>query len=144
MTVIAVTKERRAGETRVAATPETVKKLIAAGFSVTVEAGAGIAAAYPDADYAAAGATLAKTAKAAVEKADILYKVRAPKRPRSPRSSQAPLSRPCSIHIRTRPSFRPLPARGVSAFAMEFIPASPGPRSWTPCPPRPIWPAIGR
>ena len=41
MAVIAVTKERRAGETRVAATPETVKKLIAAGFSVVVEAGAG-------------------------------------------------------------------------------------------------------
>ncbi len=78
MTMIAVTKERRSEETRVAATPETVKKLIAAGFSVTVEAGAGLAAAYPDADYAAAGASLAKTVKAAVEKADILFKVRAP------------------------------------------------------------------
>jgi NAD(P) transhydrogenase subunit alpha len=44
MAVIAVTKERRADETRVAATPETVKKLIAAGFAVTVEAGAGAAA----------------------------------------------------------------------------------------------------
>ena len=53
MALIAVTKERRAGETRVAAVPETVKKLIAAGFTVTVETGAGAAASYPDADYAA-------------------------------------------------------------------------------------------
>ncbi|MGZ3404627.1 MAG: NAD(P)(+) transhydrogenase (Re/Si-specific) subunit alpha, partial [Phenylobacterium sp.] len=78
MAVIAVTKERRAGETRVAAVPETVKKLIAAGFSVIVEAGAGLAASYPDADYEAAGATLAKSAKDALAKADILFKVRAP------------------------------------------------------------------
>ena len=41
MAVIAVTKERRDGETRVAATPDTVKKPIAAGFAVVVEAGAG-------------------------------------------------------------------------------------------------------
>ena len=41
MTTIAVTKERRAGETRVAATPETVKKFIGAGYSVVIEAGAG-------------------------------------------------------------------------------------------------------
>jgi len=78
MAVIAVTKERRAGETRVAAVPETVKKLVVAGFSVVVEAGAGTAATYPDADYAAAGATLAKTLKDALGKADILFKVRAP------------------------------------------------------------------
>ena len=48
MAIIAVTKETRGGETRVAATPETVKKLAAAGFTVVVEAGAGIAASYPD------------------------------------------------------------------------------------------------
>ena len=58
MAVIAVTKERRAGETRVAAVPETVKKLVAAGFDVMVEAGAGAAASYADADYQAAGATV--------------------------------------------------------------------------------------
>ena len=62
MAVIAVTKETRANETRVAATPETVKKLGAAGFSVVVQAGAGTAASYPDADYEAAGAKIAKTA----------------------------------------------------------------------------------
>src|SRR3569623_3569115 len=78
MAVIAVTRERRAGETRVAAVPETVKKLSGQGFSLVVETGAGTAASYPDADYQAAGATLAKTAKDALAKADILFKVRAP------------------------------------------------------------------
>ena len=78
MAVIAVTKERRAGETRVAAVPETVKKLVAAGFTVTVETGAGDAASYPDADFVSAGASLAKTAKEAIAKADILFKVRPP------------------------------------------------------------------
>ena len=78
MAVIAVTKETRANETRVAATPETVKKLGAAGFSVVIEAGAGTAASYPDADYEAAGAKIAKTAAEALKDADVLFKVRAP------------------------------------------------------------------
>ena len=55
---IAVLRERAAGETRVAATPETVKKFIALGASVAVEPGAGAAAAIADADYAAVGAEL--------------------------------------------------------------------------------------
>ena len=58
MTRIAVLKESAAGETRVAATAETVRKFIALGASVAVETGAGVAAAIADADYAAAGATL--------------------------------------------------------------------------------------
>ena len=122
MTNIAVTKERRAGETRVAATPETVKKLIAAGFSVTIEAGAGLAAAYPDADYAAAGATLAKTAKAAVEKADILYKVRAPEDAEiAALKSGAIVAAMLNPH-QDKAVVAALAAKGASAFAMEFIP----------------------
>ncbi|RZJ29473.1 MAG: NAD(P)(+) transhydrogenase (Re/Si-specific) subunit alpha, partial [Brevundimonas sp.] len=52
---IAVTRERREGETRCAVTPETVKKLIALGATVTVEAGTGAGSSIPDADYEAAG-----------------------------------------------------------------------------------------
>jgi hypothetical protein len=78
MAVIAVTKERKAGETRVAATPETVKKLIGAGFELVVETGAGLGASISDADYEAAGARIVKTAKDAIGKADVLFKVRAP------------------------------------------------------------------
>lgn len=73
---IAVLRERAAGETRVSATPETVRKLIALGASVTVEAGAGIPASFSDADYAAAGARIA-TSDAATG-ADIVFGVQGP------------------------------------------------------------------
>ena len=122
MTMIAVTKERRSEETRVAATPETVKKLIAAGFSVTVEAGAGLAAAYPDADYAAAGASLAKTVKAAVEKADILFKVRAPDDGEIAALKSGAIVVALLNPHQDKAVVAALAAKGASAFAMEFIP----------------------
>jgi len=55
---IAILRERATGETRVAATPETVKKFIALGVTIAVEPGAGACAAIPDADYAAAACCL--------------------------------------------------------------------------------------
>ena len=58
MTCVLVPRERRAGEHRVAATPETVKRLIGRGCALWVESGAGLAAGFADADYHAAGATL--------------------------------------------------------------------------------------
>ena len=73
---IAVLRERATGEARVAATPETVKKLIALGAEVTVEAGAGVAASIADADYAAAGARIADTD--AARGADIVFGVQGP------------------------------------------------------------------
>jgi NAD(P) transhydrogenase subunit alpha len=122
MAVIAVTKERRAGETRVAAVPETVKKLIAAGFSVVVEAGAGDSASFPDADYEAAGATMAKSAKDALAKADILFKVR------SPEADEIKALKPGTIVVATlnphfeRAALEALAKAGATAFAMEFVP----------------------
>ncbi|MDT8264633.1 Re/Si-specific NAD(P)(+) transhydrogenase subunit alpha, partial [Roseomonas sp. DSM 102946] len=74
----AVPKERRATEARVAATPETVRKLIGLGLSVAVEKGAGLAAGIPDAAYAEAGAEIAPDAAAALAGAGIVLKVRAP------------------------------------------------------------------
>src|SRR6201996_460266 len=122
MPLIAVTKERRAGETRVAAVPETVKKLIAAGFAVTVEAGTGSGAAYPDADYEAAGATLAKTAKDALAKADILFTVRAPE------PDEIAALKPGTIVCATlnpymeKAALDGLAKAKASAFAVEFVP----------------------
>ncbi|WP_149540929.1 Re/Si-specific NAD(P)(+) transhydrogenase subunit alpha [Siccirubricoccus phaeus] len=75
---LAVLKERRPAETRVAATPETVKKFIALGLTVAVESGAGLAAGIPDADYAAAGAEVAPDAAATLAGAGIVLKIRAP------------------------------------------------------------------
>jgi NAD(P) transhydrogenase subunit alpha len=122
MALIAVTKESRAGETRVAATPETVKKLIAAGFAVTVEVGAGLTASYPDADYEAAGASLAKTAKAAVEKADILFKVRAPSDAEIAALKSGAIVAAMLNPYQEKATLEALAAKGATAFAMEFIP----------------------
>jgi NAD(P) transhydrogenase subunit alpha len=74
---IAVLKESAAGETRVAASPETVKKFIALGSSVAVEKGAGLSASIADADYETAGATLG-TAAATIKDADIILGVQGP------------------------------------------------------------------
>ena len=73
---IAIVRERAEGETRVAATPETVGRFMALGNSVSIEQGAGEQARFPDADYKAAGAEIAATAAAALKDADIVLTVR--------------------------------------------------------------------
>ncbi|WP_035572678.1 Re/Si-specific NAD(P)(+) transhydrogenase subunit alpha [Hyphomonas adhaerens] len=75
---ISVLRERRSGETRVAATPETVKKLVASGHSVTIESDAGKTAGFLDSAYEEAGASIAKDAAGTVQGADIVFKVRGP------------------------------------------------------------------
>lgn len=75
---IGVPTEIRPGETRVAATPETVKKLSAGGNQVLVQAGAGRQASFPDDAYAAAGATLIPDAAQIYAQAELILKVQAP------------------------------------------------------------------
>ena len=75
---IAVLKERRPHEFRVAATPETVKRYISLGAEVSVEAGAGEGADIDDAQYREAGATVAADAAASAQGADIVLKVQRP------------------------------------------------------------------
>ncbi len=75
---IGIPKERRAHEKRVAATPDSVKKLIGLGFEVVVETDAGADASFRDSAYEAAGATLAADEKAALCDADIVLKVQRP------------------------------------------------------------------
>lgn len=77
---IAVLKERKQGEQRVAATPDAVKKYIAAGNTVTVESGAGFGSSIPDADYAAAGATIAADLSDATQGAGLILKVNTPEK----------------------------------------------------------------
>ena len=77
MVKIAVLKETATGETRVAASAETVKKFIGLGAEVAVEAGAGLSASISDADYAAAGATIGTGATTAKD-ADIVLGVQGP------------------------------------------------------------------
>ena len=73
MSVVGVVAESAAGETRVAATPETVGKLIGLGYAVVVESGAGEAASFTDEAYAEAGATIGDAWSS-----EIVFKVNAP------------------------------------------------------------------
>jgi len=75
---IGIPAETRAGETRVAATPETVKKLIAGKHAVRVQAGAGVAASIPDSEFSAAGATIVASAAEVYQQSELLLKVRSP------------------------------------------------------------------
>jgi NAD(P) transhydrogenase subunit alpha len=75
---VAIVKERRAHERRVAASPDSVKRLIGMGLEVAVESGAGEGAFFTDAAYAAAGAHIAADAATALREADIALKVQRP------------------------------------------------------------------
>ncbi len=119
---IAVTRERRDGETRCAVTPETVKKLIAMGATVTVEAGTGGGSSIPDEEYAAAGATVAKDTKAVLSGADIVLKVR------GPTAQETSALKPGAIVVAMLDAYRDketvtaLAQANATAFAMEFVP----------------------
>src|SRR5688500_15540106 len=78
MANVLIPRERRQGETRVAATPETVKKMAKAGLDVLVERGAGEAAFFSDADYEAAGGRLEDDAARGWSAADLVLKVTPP------------------------------------------------------------------
>src|SRR3974390_479058 len=75
---LAVLKERRAGEARVAASPDTVKRLKGLGLTVAVETGAGEGASIPDQLFADAGAAIAADPSACAADADLVLKVQRP------------------------------------------------------------------
>ena len=122
MPVLAVTKERRASETRVAVTPDAAKKLIALGLEVVVEAGAGLAAAATDAEYETAGAKVVRAADEAVTGADILLKVR------GPTEEEIGALKPGAIVVglvnpfQDRETLEALARHGATVFAMELVP----------------------
>jgi len=119
---IAVPAETDGSETRVAATPETVKKLIALGASVAVQAGAGQASGFPDADYEAAGAQILAHGADVMAEADIVLQVRRPKA-----QDLAGLKKGAAVLAMMDPygqqeAIQALANAGASAFAMEFMP----------------------
>ena len=118
--MIGIPRETRAGETRVAATPETVKKIAASGkHAVVVEAGAGAQSSIPDADYQAAGARIGSADEAFG--ADIVLKVRAPTAEELPR-----LERGSMLVGLLNPfdaaGLQALAATGVAGYALESLP----------------------
>ncbi len=119
---IAVPKERRPQERRVAASPDTAKRLVGMGHEVVVEAGAGIGAAFPDTAYSAVGATIAGSQAEALGSADIVLKVQRPE-PQEVSSMRrgavlvgmlSPLQYPDDV--------KAYASAGLTAFAMELVP----------------------
>ncbi|MGV3652816.1 MAG: Re/Si-specific NAD(P)(+) transhydrogenase subunit alpha [Noviherbaspirillum sp.] len=116
---IGIPLETRPGETRVAATPETVKKLVAGGHEVIVQSGAGLASSVTDEAYAAVGATIAGAAEAFG--AGLVLKVRAPS------ADERTLMRPDTVLVGMlnpydADNIGAMAAHGLTAFALEAAP----------------------
>jgi NAD(P) transhydrogenase subunit alpha len=120
--IVAIPKERRAKETRVAATPESVKKLKGLGLEVAVETGAGAAAHFSDADYLAAGATIAPDAATALKAADIVLKVRGPSDEELALLKRGAILVALLSPATEKDAIDKLAQAGIDAFAMEFLP----------------------
>ncbi len=121
MITIAVTAENQP-ETRVAASPETVKKLSALGCTVRIESGAGLRSRFSDDVFKAAGATIAATAAEALAGADMLLAVRRPSlddvKALKPGAMVIAILDPYS----GRDGLEAIASTGASSFAMEFMP----------------------
>ena len=116
---IGIPKETRPGETRIAATAETVKKLVAAGHQVLIQTGAGVAASQPDAAYVAAGAAIGSDA--AAFSGEMVLKVRAPQP-----AELAMMARGTVVVGMLNPfdaeGLAAMNAAGLCAFALEAAP----------------------
>jgi NAD(P) transhydrogenase subunit alpha len=116
---VAVAAEVDAGEPRVAATPETVKKMIGLGAEVAVEPGAGVKSGILDADFAAAGATVSPDALTA---ADIVLKVRRPLASELSRLKRGAIVIAIMDPYGHEDALRAVADAGVTAFGMELLP----------------------
>ena len=116
---IAVARETDSAEDRVAATPETVRKMKSLGADVVVDPGAGVKSGFPDAEYTAAGATIVQDA---AKDADVVLKVR------RPGALEVAHYKPGALVIAIMDPFgneaalKALAGSGIVAFAMELMP----------------------
>ncbi len=125
---ISVAKERRPDERRVAASPDTVKRLVGQGHEVVIETGAGAGSAFPDAAYAAMGAAIAPDAAAALGAGDIVLKVQRPLRAGEGAIDELALLKRGAVLIgllqplQRREDVEAYAKAGIAAFAMELVP----------------------
>ncbi len=119
---IGIPAEIRSGEKRVAATPETVKKLIAPGHhKILVQSGAGVAASIPDSEFAASGASIVGSAAEMYSQSEIVLKVRGPEAP------ELAMMRNDGVLIgllapQQASQIEAYAKHGLTAFAMELLP----------------------
>jgi H+-translocating NAD(P) transhydrogenase subunit alpha len=124
---IGVPKERRAGETRVAISPDTVKKYVDLGIEVAVETNAGEGSNIPDAAFSAAGATIAPDEAAAIGDADLVLKVQRPMTEVEGNDELAAMKSGAVLVAMLAPheagdQVKDYAAKGIVAFAMELMP----------------------
>ena len=120
---IGIPAETRDGEARVAASPETIRKLITRHHTVSVQAHAGVSAGIPDSEFEAAGASIVPTGLQIYAESDMVLKVRRPD------AAELPMLRRGSILVgllnpHDGDGIDTLAATGVTGFAMELIPRS--------------------
>ncbi len=118
---IAIPKERRAGEARVAASPDTVKKYVQMGFEVVVETGAGEGASIADSVYQDAGATIAADAAGAFG-ADVVLKIQRPTDEEIALFKEGAVLIAGLSALTNKDMVQKLADRKVTAFAMELVP----------------------
>src|SRR5688572_16661843 len=125
---IAIPKERRPHERRVAATPDTVKKFITLGFQVAIESGAGEGSRFTDEAYRAAGASVVPDAAKLLADADLILKVQRPLLAGEGAIDELALMKKGSILIGSlapyskSESVTAYARAGITALTMEFVP----------------------
>ena len=116
---IAVARESDPAEDRVAATPDTVKKLKSLGAEIAIEPGAGVKSGIPDADFTAAGATITADA---VKDADVVLKVRRPNAIELAQYKKGAIVIAIMDPYGNETALKAMADAGVTAFAMELMP----------------------
>lgn len=119
---IGTIKETKAGENRVALSPDVVKNFIKQGFECIIESGAGIASNFSDEIYTAAGASIVANAKDVCDKADILVKVNAPSANEMAQLKNGSALISFIYHLTNPELIDQLNAKNISVFSMDAIP----------------------
>ncbi|MEN8722314.1 MAG: Re/Si-specific NAD(P)(+) transhydrogenase subunit alpha [Alphaproteobacteria bacterium] len=119
---LAVLKERHEGETRVAATPDTVKKLTALGFDVVIESGAGLGSSFMDGAYEEVGATIVANADDALDNADVIFKIRRPTDDELGKIKKGAKVIASLNPYQDAEGLKAYAAAGIEAYAMELMP----------------------
>jgi NAD(P) transhydrogenase subunit alpha len=120
--IVSVPKETAAGETRVALTPDVVKRLVGAGITVRIERGAGVAAGFPDDVYARLGAEIAADAEAVWGDGDVVVKVQPPTKGETAKLKQGSVLIGLLQPFTNRELVTDLVSRGVTSFGLEALP----------------------
>ena len=119
---LSIPKERREGERRAAATPDSVKKLIALGFEVTIETGAGEGAAISDQAYRDAGAAIAPDAASALGDADLVIKVQRPEGDELKPMKRGAVLVGMLAPYADKEQVKAYAEAGIDAFSLELVP----------------------